>query len=81
MRYSSKFVISRGVDWNPSAGGYQGGDYVVFDVTASYPWEVFGYKLSSSIGIYNVTDKDYNEGGSFVLSPKRNGLFTNTLRF
>ena len=56
---------------------------VVFDVTASYPWEVFGYKLSSSFGIYNVTDKDYNEGGSGspVLAPKRNWLFTNTLKF
>ena len=81
MRYSSKVVVSRGVDWNPLAGGYQAGDYVVFDVTVSYPWEVFGYKLQSSLGIYNATDKDYNEGGSFVYSPKRNWLFTNTVRF
>ena len=81
MRYSSKAVVARNVDWNPLNGGFQYGDYVVFDVTASYPWEVFGYKLQSSLGIYNATDKDYNEGGSFVYSPKRNWLFTNTVRF
>ncbi|MDB6127779.1 MAG: hypothetical protein JWM35_1675, partial [Verrucomicrobia bacterium] len=83
MRYSSKLVVARNVDWNPLAGGYQAGDYVVFDATASYPWEVFGYKLTSSFGLYNVTDKDYNDGGSGspVLAPKRNWLFTNTLRF
>ncbi len=80
MRYSSKAVVARNVDWNPLNGGFQYGDYVVFDVTASYPWEVFGYKLQSTIGIYNATDKDYSDGG-FVLSPKRNWLFTNTVRF
>ncbi|MBS0662862.1 MAG: TonB-dependent receptor [Verrucomicrobia bacterium] len=80
MRYSSKAVVSRGVDWNPLNGGFQYGDYVVFDVTASYPWEILGYKLTSSLGIYNVTDKDYSDGG-FVLSPKRNWLFSNTVRF
>ena len=83
MRYSSKLVVSRNIDWNPLAGGYQAGDYVVFDATAAYPWEVFGYKLTSSFGLYNVTDKDYNEGGSGspILAPKRNWLFSNTLRF
>lgn len=40
MRYSSKTVVSRSVDWNPLDGGYQAGDYVVFDFTANYPWSV-----------------------------------------
>jgi outer membrane receptor protein involved in Fe transport len=80
MRYSSKAVVARNVDWNPFAGGFQYGDYVVFDVTASYPWEVLGFKLSTTIGIYNATDKDYSDGG-YVLSPKRNWLLTNTVRF
>lgn len=80
LRYSSETVISRTVDWNPLAGGYQAGDYVVFDVTFSYPWQVLGYELLSTFGVYNVADKDYSEG-SFVLAPKRNWMLSNTLRF
>jgi len=80
MRYSSETVVSRSVDWNPLNGGYQAGDYLVFDLTAAYPWEFLGYKIVSSFGIYNVTDEKYSEG-SFALSPARNWLFTNTLRF
>ncbi|WP_438482234.1 TonB-dependent siderophore receptor [Oleiharenicola lentus] len=79
-RYSSETVVSRTVDWNPLAGGYQAGDYVVFDATFSYPWKVLGFNLTSSLGIYNVTDEQYSEG-SFVLSPGRNWMLTNTLQF
>ena len=79
-RYSSKTVISRSVDWNPLAGGYQAGDYVVFDATLGYPWKVFGYTLTSSFGLYNVTDKHYSEG-SFALSPARNWLLSNSITF
>jgi outer membrane receptor protein involved in Fe transport len=80
MRYSSETVVSRSVDWNPLNGGYQAGDYLVFDLTAAYPWEFLGYKIVSSFGLYNVTDEKYSEG-SFALSPARNWLFSNTLRF
>lgn len=80
MRYSSKTVVSRSVDWNPLAGGYQAGDYVVFDATVSYPWAAFGYKLTSTLGVYNVTDAEYSEG-SFALSPARNWLLSTTLQF
>jgi len=80
MRYSSETVVSRGVDWNPLGNGYQAGDYMVFDLTATYPWEVMGYKIATSFGLYNVTDEKYSEG-SYALSPARNWVFTNTLRF
>jgi outer membrane receptor protein involved in Fe transport len=80
MRYSSETVISRGVDWNPLGNGYQAGDYIVFDVTAAYPWEFMGYKFRTSLGIYNVTDEIYSEG-SFALSPARNWLLSTTLSF
>jgi outer membrane receptor protein involved in Fe transport len=80
MRYSSETVVSRSVDWNPLNGGYQAGDYVVFDLTASYPWNALGYRVISSFGIYNVADTKYSEG-SFVLSPARNWQFSNTLEF
>jgi len=80
MRYSSETVISRSVDWNPLAGGAQSGDYLVFDVTASYPWEIAGYKIKSSFGIFNATDKVYMEGRN-VTSPARNFLLTNTVSF
>jgi len=79
-RYSSETVVSRTVDWNPLAGGYQAGDYLVFDLTVSYPWEVKGYKINTRVGIYNVLDEEYSEG-SFALSPARNWTITNTLSF
>lgn len=80
MRYSSKTVVARNVDWNPLNGGYQAGDYLVFDLTLNYPWQVLGIKMNTSLGIYNVTDEQYSEG-SFVLSPARNWLFSNTVEF
>ena len=76
MRYSSETVISRSNDWY----NFMAGDFVVFDVTVSYPWEALGYKIKSSVGIYNVTDKDYMEGRS-ALAPPRNWTFTNTVSF
>ncbi len=79
-RYSSETVVSRSVDWNPLNGGYQAGDYVVFDVTLGYPWKVFGYDLTSTFGLYNVTDEQYSEG-SFALAPARNWLFSNSVTF
>jgi hypothetical protein len=80
MRYSSETVVARAVDWNPLAGGYQAGDYVVFDLTAGYPWSVGGYRIYSNFGLYNVTDAKYSEG-SFAMSPARNWVFRNTLKF
>jgi outer membrane receptor protein involved in Fe transport len=79
-RYSSETVVSRSVDWNPLAGGFQAGDYLVFDMTLTYPWEISGYKISTRLGVYNVTDEKYAEG-SFALSPARNWVITNTLSF
>ncbi len=79
-RYSSKTVVSRAVDWNPLAGGYQAGNYLVFDLTVGYPWEVLGYRIHSNFGLYNVTDEKYSEG-SYVQSPARNWVFRNTLKF
>ena len=53
---------------------------MVFDLTASYPWEILGYRIHSNFGLYNVTDKSYSEG-SFVQSPARNWILRNTLKF
>lgn len=80
MRYSSETVVSRAVDWNPLAGGYQAGDYVVFDLTLAMPWTLGGYRIYSNFGLYNVTDEKYSEG-SFALSPARNWVLRNTLKF
>ena len=83
MRYSSETVISRSVDWNPLAGGLQAGDYIVWDMTMGIPWEVGGYKIRTSLGIYNLTDEKYTDGnvGAAVLSPGRNMLLSNTIQF
>lgn len=79
-RYSSKMVTSRSVDWNPLTNGFQTGNYLVFDSTVSYPWEVLGYKISTSVNMQNVTDKLYFEG-SVAASPGRQLFISNTLKF
>ncbi|WP_438479816.1 TonB-dependent siderophore receptor [Oleiharenicola lentus] len=79
-RYSSETVIAQNVDWNPLNGGYQAGNYVVYDFTVGLPFEVFGYQLRTTLGLYNLTDKQYSEG-SFVLSPGRNWTLSTTMTF
>lgn len=79
-RYSSETVVSRSVDWNPLNGGFQAGNFIVFDTTAAYSWEILGYRISSNLGIYNLADKKYFEG-TYVASPRRSLLLTNSLRF
>jgi len=79
-RYSSKMVLSRDVTWNPLGGGFQSGNYFVFDANVAYPWELMGYKLTSTISVQNLTDKLYFEGG-VVASPGRQVFITNKLTF
>ncbi len=79
-RYSSKLVVSRDVTWNPLNGGFQAGNYWVFDANVSYPWEVLGYKLTSTVSVQNLADKLYFEGG-VVASPGRQLFITNKLSF
>ncbi len=79
-RYSSSTVVSRSVDWNPLNGGFQAGNFLVFDTTAAYSWDLVGYRVTSNLGIYNVTDKKYFEG-TYVASPRRQLLLTNTMKF
>jgi hypothetical protein len=79
-RYSASTVVSRSVDWNPLNGGFQAGNFLVFDTTAAYSWNLAGYRMTSNLGIYNVADKKYFEG-TYVASPRRQLLLTNTLKF
>ncbi len=80
-RYSSKLVVSRDVTWNPLNGGWQGGNYFVFDANVSYPWELDGYKVSTTFSVQNLADKLYFEGNSPVASPGRQLFITNKLSF
>ncbi|ATC64605.1 hypothetical protein CMV30_11920 [Nibricoccus aquaticus] len=79
-RYSSETVQSRSFDWNPDRGGWKAGDYFVFDGSVTYPWELFGYKLTSSLGIQNLADKTYYEGNVVAAEPRTWTLRT-TLTF
>ncbi len=79
-RFSSKSVVSRSVDWNPARNGFQAGNYFVFDSSVTYPWEIFGYKISTSANLQNVMDKLYFEGGP-IPSPGRQLFVINTLKF
>lgn len=79
-RYSSSTVYSRSVAWNPLNGGFQAGNFVVFDSTAAYSWDLLGYRINSNVGVYNLTDRKYFEG-SYVSSPRRSLLLTNSLKF
>jgi outer membrane receptor protein involved in Fe transport len=80
-RYSSKIVLARSVEYNPLHGGLQGGDYFIFDTTTSLPWEVAGYRITTSVNVQNLLDKTYLEGGSTVASPGRTVFIMNSLRF
>ncbi|MCX6952854.1 MAG: TonB-dependent receptor plug domain-containing protein [Verrucomicrobia bacterium] len=80
-RYSSKIVVARSVEYNPLRGGFQAGNYLVFDATVSYPWEIRGFRASTGVNVQNLADKTYFEGGSTVASPGRTLFITNTLKF
>lgn len=79
-RYSSKMVLSRSVDWNPLTNGFQSGNYFVFDTAISYGWDLYGYRLQTSLNVQNLADKLYFEGGT-AASPGRQFLISNSLRF
>lgn len=80
MRYSSEINIQNNVNMWTARGGLAAGDYVVFDTVFSYPFEVFGYKLSGTLNIGNITDKEYSEG-NFNLAEPRNYRFTLGMKF
>jgi outer membrane receptor protein involved in Fe transport len=69
-RYSSEMVISNDQNFNAARGGLQAGDYLVFDAVFSVPFEVFGYKMSSTLNVTNLLDEEYSEG-NFSLAPPR----------
>lgn len=79
-RYSSKMVVARNVEWNPLRNGFQSGNYFVFDSTVSMPWEIRGYRLTTSVNVQNLLDQTYFEGGT-IASPGRTLFIINTLRF
>ncbi len=80
FRYSAETVVSRSVDWNPNRGGFQAGDYLVFDGNVSYPWRVGDYAFTSSLMLNNITDETYYEG-NYIASQGFNWRLTTTLRF
>ncbi|MFI5356188.1 MAG: TonB-dependent siderophore receptor [Opitutales bacterium] len=80
IRYASSTVISRSPDWNPIDGGMQGSNYVVYDFTLGYPYELYGYKLKSQLGVYNIMDKVYTDGW-YALAPPRYWTVSTTLSF
>jgi outer membrane receptor protein involved in Fe transport len=51
-------------------GGLAAGDYVVFDTVLSYPFEVFGYKMTGTLNVGNLTDKEYLEGNYNLAEPR-----------
>jgi outer membrane receptor protein involved in Fe transport len=80
MRYSSEMNIQNNVNMWSGRGGLTAGDYVVFDAVISYPFEVFGYQLSATLNVNNVTDKEYLEG-NYNLADPRSYTFTMGMKF
>ncbi len=80
MRYSSEINVQNNVNMWTARGGIAAGNYVVFDTTLSYPFEVFGYKLTSTLNVGNLTNKDYLEG-NYNLAEPRNFRFTLGMKF
>ncbi|MGC4071976.1 MAG: hypothetical protein QM760_05570, partial [Nibricoccus sp.] len=79
-RYSSEIIIANTQDYNPDKGGLTAGDYLVFDGSISYPWKLFGMKVTSSLMVTNILDEDYSEGGA-NLAPSRTWSLATTLKF
>ena len=79
-RYASEIIISNDINYNRANGGLTAGNYVVFQTALTYPVEVFGYRMSASLNIDNLTDKEYSEG-SFALSPGRSWMLTLGMKF
>ena len=42
----------------------------MFDAVLSYPIDVLGYKMSGSLNVVNLTDKDYLEGNFNLAEPR-----------
>lgn len=80
IRYSSEILISNDANWNADRGGVTAGDYVVFDSFFAYPFELFGYKMTGTLNISNLTNKEYSEGG-FNLAPPRSFTFSLGMKF
>jgi outer membrane receptor protein involved in Fe transport len=79
-RYASEINIQNNVNMWTARGGLAAGDYVVFDTTLSYPFEVLGYKMTGSLNVTNLTDKDYLEG-NYNLADPRAYRFTLGMKF
>jgi outer membrane receptor protein involved in Fe transport len=79
-RYASEIIISNDQNFNASRGGITAGDYVVFQGVVSYPFQVFGYRMSGSLNVNNVLDKEYSEG-NYALAPPRSFMFTLGMNF
>ncbi len=79
-RYSSEINIQNNVNMWTARGGLAAGDYVVFDTVLSYPFELFGYKMSGTLNVSNITDKEYSEG-NYNLAEPRSYMFTLGMKF
>ena len=80
-RYSSEMNISiRDMNYNPRTGGLTAGDYLVFDTVISYPWELYGYNVTTSLNVTNLLDEEYSEGGNNLSAP-RTWMLTMGLKF
>ncbi len=86
-RYASVMNIANDINTDSRHGGVTAGNYVVFDGGASFPWQLSGFPISTSLQISNLTNQDYNEGsgglsgGGFMTSPPRTWRLTNALKF
>jgi hypothetical protein len=80
MRYSSSTVVGRTVDYDPATGGFQAGDYLIFDANVSYPWSVAGLNFVNTLQVTNLFDEVYYEG-SFVGADRRTWRLYTTLEF
>ena len=79
-RYSSEIIISNDQNFNAGRGGITAGNYLVFDTVFSYPLEVFGYKMSTTLNVNNAFDKKYSEG-NFALASPRSYMLTVGMKF
>jgi outer membrane receptor protein involved in Fe transport len=79
-RYASEMNIQNNVNMWSGRGGITAGNYVVFETSLRYPFELFGYQFEGMLNIDNIFDKVYSEG-NFGLAPPRSILLTLGMQF
>jgi outer membrane receptor protein involved in Fe transport len=79
--YVSERVYSQSATFNPLNGGLMLPAYWDFDGTVAYSYDILGYKLSTQLGLYNISNSTQFPGDSPIPNARFNWVVTESLQF